>query len=411
MKSLFSLLAVFLVVGITPVSGQQKLDARWLPWIGAWTPVVDSSTGSVLKSGPVVFIVPNPDGESVRVATAGMPLSEQDVLRPNGFRGPVSRAGCSGSREMRWSADGTRIFSRSELTCAGVERKSTGIMLLDRRHYWIDIHVEEKGERPGVWVQRYLPSGSLPPEFLPPAQAASLAISANAERSKVSRVPVDAQDVIEGLQQVGSDAVEAMLVETGARFRMDSKLLTRLAAANVPERVIDIMVALSFPDRFIIEKGTVSPYRQPRAGRISPQTMSWHMYSLYGFPFWYSAYAYGRFGFFDPWFAYGGYWQYYPYNAVGVTQGGSASHGIVVAGSGYTRISERSSGGSAHPRYGRYSGGHSGSYSSHDSGSSSSSSSGGSSSGGGASASGGSVSSSGYSSSGSSGGGQAHSRP
>jgi len=410
MKSLFSLLAVFLFGGITPVSGQQKLDARWLPWIGAWTPVVDSSTGSVLKSSPVVFIVPNPDGESVRVATAGMPLSEQDVLRPNGLRGPVSRAGCTGSREMRWSADGTRIFSRSELTCAGVERKMSGIMLLDRHNYRIDIQIEEEGQHPGVWVQRYLPSGSLPPEFLPPAQAASLAISANAERSKVSRVPVDAQDVIEGLQQVGSDAVEAMLVETGARFRMDSKLLTRLAAANVPERVIDIMVALSFPDRFVVEKGTVSPYRQPRAGGVYAQTGYWPVYST----FWYAAYPYGRYGFYDPWFGYGGYWQYYPYNGgTGFIGGTPSGHGIVVAGSGYTRISDRGSGGAAHPRYGRYSGGRSGSYSSHDYGSSSSSSSGGSSSGGssGGSSSGGSVSSSGYSSGGSSGGGTAHARP
>jgi len=255
---------------------------------------------------------------------------------------------------------------------------------------------------------------------MPPAQAASLAIPANAARVRVARLPLDPDDVIEALDRVGSNALEAMLVETNSRFRVDSKLLARLAEAKVPDRILDLMVALSFPDRFFIEKGNISPQqRQLSAGAIPAQTIPWDLYSLYyGYPFWYSAYPYRRYGIFDPWGLYSSYWQYYPYNQGGGNQGGGepSRRGIVVAGSGYTRISARDSGSGAHPRFGGgRSGGFSGSRSSGDSGSSGSWSSGGgggSSSGGGSSggSSGGSVSPGGYSSGGSSGGGTAHPR-
>ncbi|RPI24820.1 MAG: hypothetical protein EHM61_16030, partial [Acidobacteria bacterium] len=297
---------IFLAVA-TPASAQPTVDPRWLPWIGAWTPVAENGAGQAGQ--PLLFIAPAEGGESVRLITPG--VATQDVLTPNGKRGPVNRLGCQGSREMTWSSDGTRLFSRSDLTCNGQRRLLSGAMLFDRKRNLIDIQVVQANDQPGVWIQRYRPAGSLPPDILPQAEGARLAVLANWERARVSTGRLDPDDVIEGLQKVGSEAVEAMLVETEPRFSISSKLLARLTAAGAPDQILDLMVALSFPDRFIVEKGTVYRATYPDAGAIAPPVSAWDLYSwYYGFPMWSAAWRYPFFGLYDPWMFYPGYSYY-----------------------------------------------------------------------------------------------------
>ena len=47
--------------------------------------------------------------------------------------------------------------------------------------------------------------------------------------------------------------MEATLVESGSSFAIDSSLLLRLDDAGTPVPVIDLMMALSYPDYFAVE--------------------------------------------------------------------------------------------------------------------------------------------------------------
>ena len=48
--------------------------------------------------------------------------------------------------------------------------------------------------------------------------------------------------------------VEAALVETGSSFNLSGKDLLALQDTKVPDTVIDLIVALSYPDRFVVER-------------------------------------------------------------------------------------------------------------------------------------------------------------
>jgi hypothetical protein len=118
--------------------------------------------------------------------------------------------------------------------------------------------------------------------------------------------------VIEALRVVDPAVVEAMLLESDASFGIDSDLLLHLDAAGVPNEVIDLMVALSFPDYFVVEGGSIT--RQPEV--------------YYG-------------GYWSPWYPYYGYGHYY-HHRYGYGHGGGhhdkGHGGKVVRGRGFVSV-------------------------------------------------------------------------
>jgi uncharacterized membrane protein YgcG len=131
--------------------------------------------------------------------------------------------------------------------------------------------------------------------------------------------PLTVEDVLEALTHVDPVIVEAMLFETRPSFAMRSSLLIELVDKGVPERIIDLMTALSFPNEFVIAGNTI---------RLAPEPQVEVYY--YGYP---------GYGFFHPYYHYG-YW--YPRPPVHHPRGGTVINGL-----GYTRVhrAERSSGG------------------------------------------------------------------
>jgi hypothetical protein len=75
-------------------------------------------------------------------------------------------------------------------------------------------------------------------------------------RHKIASTPMSIEDVIEASSRVAPEVVEASLLERGGRYSLDSKSLVRLSEASVPPSVIDLMVALTFPEQFSVERET-----------------------------------------------------------------------------------------------------------------------------------------------------------
>jgi hypothetical protein len=118
--------------------------------------------------------------------------------------------------------------------------------------------------------------------------------------------------------------VEAMLLESAARIAIDSDVLLRLAEAQVPEKIIDLMIALSFPDYFTIEGEMISRKKAVYYGN------SWSP--------WYPHYGYGH-----------GYFHYYRWYPPVVVPPWKGNGGKVISGRGYTQVQRngRASGGLA----------------------------------------------------------------
>jgi len=265
-----------------PVAQEALEDDGGRAWLGCWELLTDREDRSQeSRDERQLVCVARGDAPSALALTAivGGQVVATDTLITDDSRQALSDSGCSGWRRVRFSEDRRRLYLQSETTCEeGGERYLSGASMMVSGDHWVDIRVlRVDGERE-IAIQDYRRVGAdaveLPGAFPTAAHAASVVAAAR----------LSADDVIEALEYVDPAVVEAMLLESESRFAIDSRLLLRLADARVPDEIIDLMVALSFPEYFAVEGDTVS--RRPAVyygGYWSP----WYPYYGYGFGYYY----------------------------------------------------------------------------------------------------------------------------
>jgi hypothetical protein len=290
-------------------TAEQEREEVGLAWQGCWEaetePAGDAQEPA--EGRELVCLAPGEDLRSLTLtALVDDQVIRQHTLFTDGARRPASEGGCSGWRRAFLSEDRRRLYLQSESTCeGGTQSELSGASLMVSGDHWVDIHLlKVDGERELV-IRHYRPlvTGSISlPGGLPSARRAARLLAA---------APLTADDVIEALQFVDPPVVEAMLLEGDARIAMNSRLLLRLDDAGVPDEIVDLMMALSFPDYFAVKDEPESP--RPV------------VYSHYWTP-WFSPYGYG-FG------------HYYPHPHPPVTgPPPPRPGGKVISGRGYTRV-------------------------------------------------------------------------
>ena len=355
--------------GVAAQSTQFTLDARWQPWLGCWQP---SEAPAVISARvTTVCVAPTNSASAVQVTILeDTVVTMRDTVDASGVARRVDREGCSGTETGAWSADNRRVFLHTNLKCGtGLARIGNSIVAMTPSGEWLTVQTMTVGAGSGVRAVRYRDAGSLKTlsRELPYADPHLAVVSARANAGAA----LDVAAVVEAVKRTDTAAVQAWIVARGTKFNLSAQQLVALADAGVPGSVTDVMIGVSYPERFALE----SPPRPVGDGHGATVDDG-----LYNSPY-YPPYSY------YPRYGYYGYGAY-GYNAapVVIVRGSDEPHGKVVKGHGY---SQGSSGSSASPS--------SSSKSSGSSGSGSSSGSGGSSSGG--------------SSSSSSGGRTAHTRP
>lgn len=233
--------------------GTTTTDTRWEAFVGCWAPEPG------IPGPTAVCVLPAGDARVELVTIADGKVASRESIDANGVRTPSVREKCEGGDVARWSADGRRLFLESDHVCDGtVKVRSTGIMALPSGNEWLDVRgVSVAGGPTDVRVRRYhaiaATAGVIPEPLRAEVQAATEerpTIRAAARVSAASELELD--QVIEASRTIDASVLEAWLVENGDGFEMDRAKLERLADARVPSRVIDVMVALSYPNQFAI---------------------------------------------------------------------------------------------------------------------------------------------------------------
>lgn len=384
-----TLLGGVLLSGALALPGAaQEMDARWSAFIGCWVPTGSEQPGLLCfrPAGAGVEMFNVVEGE----VTASEPLIADGVARP------VAAEGCTGTERVEFAEDGMRAFTHSEFQCAGEVRSGSGVMAFINAAQWIDVRSLSVGGDPVAWAQAYEAAA---PSALAAQGVVEDPAAANSDLVRAARIraarDIDIADVEEAARRVDARAVEVWVAARESEFDLTGSEIVRLADAGLPESIIDVMVAVSYPDRFVVSpEGAASeaerlayadqypdgyrrgygsylfnPFRDPSGFRYSP------LYSRFG-AYGYDGFGGGLYG------GYGGYWGYVP--ATIIVQPANPTpepRSRMVPGRGYTRdtSSSGSSGGS---------GGQPASSSGSGGGGSSSGSGGSSSSGGGSSSSG-----------------------
>jgi len=335
MKSVL-LLAALIVGQVEPAPA--AVDPRWVPWLGCWELVEDEQREPILgQSGPVgeehlhqgglVCLNPAAGAQGVTVTTAsGGEAFLEETLIADGRKNPSTKGNCDGWQRLEWSKDGQRLFTTAELICETHRKLDiSGLSMMTGPFVWVDIQIVQSGKNRAVMLRRYQPADE---EKVVAAGLLGLdeelAHQARRQRLLITE-PLGTDDVIEAAQKVAPEAVEAAVLELEAPFDLDAEALTQLGDAGVRAGLIDLMVALSYPDRLVVE-------RRSEGDGGGSEAPTFYEYGPYAFRYPYYVAPFGYYYWYAP---------YHPHYVVRPVPHPKLSHGVV-SPQGYTRVLTRS---------------------------------------------------------------------
>lgn len=347
-------IATFFLAGPAAAEQSEGVDRHWLPWLGCWqlseeefqspdgTAPLELESQEVRERTSVCLTMNGP--EVKMTVSEGDQLLVERAITANGTRRDIVDNECRGWEENRWSRDGHRLFTKSEIRCDDMPtRILSGISFLTSTSNWVDVQFVEMGDHQQLEVRRYNPSKSNTGGNIGGAlgTAAAIQSSAISQARRESAEPPDMTDVMEASRSAAVRAVEALLVETEPQLSLNSNALVGLDDAGLNHDIIDLLVAQSFPDRFVIER------RGRRGTWSSRQAENFRGFGGFGGfydPIWYSdLYPYyitplgSRYwgGRYNPYFY--GSTVMSPFVIIPNLQGSARA----VNGSGYTRVRPR----------------------------------------------------------------------
>jgi hypothetical protein len=326
-------------------------EPRWLPWLGCWELVADAVDSRQVESTGrrVVCVTPRLDGRGVNLSTQiDSTVVADNTVIADGSQRALPEADCSGHQTASWSADGKRLHSNVSASCGdGAARSVIGLSMLIEGNRWVEIQSVslDQGEHRELVVRQYDRLDASATQELGVATLGPALSARAAEARAAAAAPLDVDDILEASETFPVEVVEAAILESGSMFALDTNALLRLDDAGIETRVIDLMVAVSFPEQFIVDTG--ASYGGGGYGGYGYTGYSGYI-GYYGYPncwghyyspfygpygpgcgsFWYSGY-YG--GYRPPYYGGGG-----GYYRPSVPPTGSLYGGKVIKGRGYS---------------------------------------------------------------------------
>ena len=345
----FGLLVLPLSAAAQPASSAPAADPRWAPWLGCWQLLTESVREGQIDyaemferamgmparrvDGAQVCMLPGDKPDTVIQSTwVNNQRILEETLRANGEPQPLTEAKCKGSRRSEWSASGKMLYTSADLACDGqAPRKISSLAMMSGRT-WLDIQSVEISGRKNIRVKKYqlaadqslagnLPRRPRDPEAERTAAAAAFTFN----------------DVKEASGKLAPEVIQAAMYEGTAKFPVNRERLIELDKAGVDDSVIDLMIALSFPEKFVVDRSRGSSSGGGGGWGFGPDP--WDAYGLLSL---YAPYYYYNYGYYDPGHRPGCCWTTIPPGGGG---GGTIerhdSNGRAVNGLGYTRIQPR----------------------------------------------------------------------
>jgi uncharacterized membrane protein YgcG len=366
-------LSAFAACLTAPAQAQvASVDARWQPYLGCWGPI--TGVAGIRPETPRVCVTPAPtDGPNAVTFTTVVngAVVDRTVLNASGQPRPTNAEGCTGTETLQWSSAPGRLYYRADQMCSGgLSRRASGIIALSGLE-WIDVRRISSGASTAVLrTARYRPmraTTDIPADVV--AQLPTdVALAVDAARiATAGSLVID--DVVDAAKHADAPVVEAWLAERQQRFDVNASALRTLAAAKVPTSVIDVVVAVSYPDRFSIQQPSMSddaratassertsPSSTPLVSVVPDARTTPHFGGYFGAydPFWgdmYSPYArYSPYGMYSRYSPYGSYYSPYSYYSpsqpvvVIVNNPGTGGVGGGAAGNGNRAYVDRNQG-------------------------------------------------------------------
>jgi len=326
-------LAVAAISMHSPVGAQEgDLRAGWQPYLGCWQAMETEEDQGIL-----CLVADGRDVEMLTIVDGEVAFNEPLVA--DGGTHEFQRDNCQGTESARFSEDRRRLYTASLVTCDGeASRRSTGIISMPTLDEWVDVRAIETNGATAVWSQRYQRTSHSVLTQLgladPVARPNPFALRGGISYA-TSAITID--DVIDASRNVDTDAVKGWLAVVEQQFEgLRAEDLLRMEEAGVATAVIDVVVAVSFPEHFALNEES-----NTRSGYLYPWADPYYYGSYYGY-----GYGYGRYGWglgYRRWYP-----GYYTPVVVSVNRIPGGGGGQAVAGRGYRRPGGSASSGSGY---------------------------------------------------------------
>jgi len=248
------ILAGALFMMVPTMAAAQEVDSRWAPWIGCWRAVGEAA------SAPVVCVVPLAGESAIEMLTMldDQVLSRESIFT-DGRQHEVSREDCEGWEEAEFSDDSRRVYVRSELICGvSAPRSSTGVISMVSPSEWLDVRTVVVDGQSAPWAARYQLASQADFRAAGRGDLAGTQGAATRMARIAASIPIAPDDVIEATGKVSAETVRLWVVERGEGFALDAAALIEMADSGVSPSVIDVVVAVSYPEKFVLNEGASS---------------------------------------------------------------------------------------------------------------------------------------------------------
>ena len=344
-------------------------DFAITPWLGTWTAVDEQATADGLnrkepQGKAVIEIRPTAEGNGFDIVRKDAAETISETIIPDGVQRSIDSQSCSGTKTYRLEPQAGLILGTSEITCQNSAAYSvTTLKMMTTDDRMVDILSMKTADQTRLAVRQFAHGkeiSSIGDIFADNGSlAARTALAAPWDLNTIS--------YLTGI--VETPVLEAALLEKNIQFKLDPKTLRQLKSDNMPDSIIDLLVALSAPGKFNIEKNgqiAVSPHR-PAGDYVA--TPSGRYYAVGYYDYWGNYFPGG--GYY--WYYRSPFWWGYPIymypgyhgNSGGGSgapggpsgQSGSYSEGRLSSGNGYVQVTPRDTGHRAKPRQGGTGGG------------------------------------------------------
>ncbi|MCC6772076.1 MAG: hypothetical protein IT360_12775 [Gemmatimonadaceae bacterium] len=330
-------------LAFAPPAGAQGDSSPWAPWIGCWDLVPRASAPTTSER---VCVLPTENPAAVDlVSLAGDSIVTRQHLDATAAKREMTEGDCAGVEDVQ--ATGARVYLRTTMRCGEQNRLVTSVMAMSRDGEWIDVRGVAFGENVGVRASRYRQA---PASAQLPAEVAS-ALEGRPRGMYSARLaasgPVQLRDVVEAARFLEVGVLQTWLAERGQGFGLNAQSLEALEGSGVSPMVIDIMVALSYPDVFALDRTALGDPPPDTRGEMRGGEYGGGGYDRGGYDR--GGYYGGGYGY-DPYgYGYGrGYGWYSGSRPIVVVQRPADAtvdeHGKVVKGRGYVSPRNGSSG-------------------------------------------------------------------
>ncbi|MEO7999676.1 MAG: hypothetical protein ABI852_19650, partial [Gemmatimonadaceae bacterium] len=256
--------ALLVVAPFTSAVAQSQVaqsQARWMPFSGCWVPEENAAIGSNAVVGTMVCIAPVAGTQSADVAT----IVNRQVLHTDRINVTAAHVDktidkCPGWETAAWSADGRRLLMRSEFACGdSVKVKGSGVFSLNSDGEFVHVQGTSVGLNASARVVRYrsadvaLASGTV---LTDSAMVRTVPAENGFAMTSVRQAtggPVSVDAVLDLSKQVDQQVAQAWLSEFGKASKLSAKELVAMSNAGMPAELIDMMVAMSYPERFQLQ--------------------------------------------------------------------------------------------------------------------------------------------------------------